>query len=121
MNFLAVSTACHGGEADPGGREKQPEQTGVPLLSSLRYAFVCMPGTVLQKQQDARGFPLASWDILVCPAGIEPAAYSLGGYRSIRLSYEHKTKHFSLYAEQGQEECGGIPGQSHEGQEAGAA
>ena len=25
---------------------------------------------------------------LVRPAGIEPAAYSLGGYRSIQLSYE---------------------------------
>lgn len=27
--------------------------------------------------------------LMVCPAGIEPAAYSLGGYRSIQLSYEH--------------------------------
>ena len=26
---------------------------------------------------------------MVCPAGIEPAAYSLGGCRSIRLSYGH--------------------------------
>ncbi len=25
---------------------------------------------------------------MVRPAGIEPAAYSLGGYRSIQLSYE---------------------------------
>ncbi len=26
---------------------------------------------------------------MVCPAGIEPAAYCLGGSRSIQLSYEH--------------------------------
>lgn len=28
------------------------------------------------------------WERVVRPAGIEPAAYSLGGYRSIQLSYE---------------------------------
>ena len=33
-------------------------------------------------------------NFLVSPAGIEPAAYSLGGYRSIRLSYEDGSDRF---------------------------
>lgn len=41
-----------------------------------------------QTQQDVRCFCMQRPEKMVRPAGIEPAAYSLGGYRSIQLSYE---------------------------------
>ena len=45
--------------------------------------------------------------IVVRPAGIEPAAYCLGGNRSIRLSYERASDCFTRYDARCQVEAGG--------------
>lgn len=57
------------------------------LLQPLGIALICAQVHV-PKRKGTHAMSMSACRFLVRPAGIEPAAYSLGGYRSIQLSYE---------------------------------